>query len=296
MLVALALLAAVGLFVAAFLTRPTAAPPTLVRSFESSDPVCTVTDERLGSISGMAAREDGTWVLNDRGSVLYRLDSKCKVDKVVDLTAELKALKLSLTDIEDLAAGPDGWLWLSDSGGNVTARDTVTIVGWRDEDTPVRTAKLRYSEGKHDAEALVVDMVGRATLVTKVPSDDGPAQVFRTNLPVATSGVQELQLIGTVELAKPAESTSGSRLVTGAAMAPGGTHVVLRTYTNAWEFTAPDGDLAQAIVSSEPQLVPLPKSEQGEAITYSVDGSELLATGESLPAPIDRVLIRRSVG
>ena len=42
-----------------------------------------------------------------------------------------------------------------------------------------------------------------------------------------------------------------------------GTYVVLRTYTNAWEFDAPDGDVAEALVSGRPRLVPLPDDQAG---------------------------------
>lgn len=288
-LVVLALLAAVGLPVAGYLQPATAGPDVEQRSYGSLEPACTIKDKRLTAVSGMAVRSDGTWVINDRGAVLYRLRPDCSVAAVRDLGPELKKLGTTLTDVEDLALGPDGWLWLSDTGGNREARDSVTLVGWKDAETPVKKVELRYSSGSHDVEALMLDMVGRAVVVTKVEGS-APAEVFATRLPLGASS-QNLNLVGTTTLARPDGAGPGSRLVTAADVDRTGTYVVLRTYTNAWEFDAPDGDVAEALVSGQPRLVPLPETKQGEAIAYNLDGSELLTSGEGSPVDLGRVQI-----
>jgi hypothetical protein len=295
-LVGLTLLAAVALPIVGLLQPAAGGVASSERTYTVLKPACTISDKRLGAISGMATRSDGTWVINDRGAVLYRLGSDCKVAQAVDLAPQLKKLRLSLTDVEDLAVGPGGWLWLSDSGGNNAPRGAVRLVGWRDATTPIRTVVLRYATGKHDAEALLIDMVGRAILVTKVPAARGPAQVYQTRLPLGAAPVQNLRLVGALELERIKGSAPGSRLITAGSVDPTGTYVVLRTYTNAWEFDAPDGDIAVAIVSATPRLVPLPTAKQGEAIAYNLDGSELLATGEGSPVALDRVQITRSGG
>jgi hypothetical protein len=290
-LVVLALLAAVGLPVAGYLRPATAVPSVEQRSYATLEPACTIKDDRLTAVSGMAVRADGTWVLNDRGAVLYRLRPDCSVAAERDLGPELKKLGITLTDVEDLAVGPDGWLWLSDSGGNRKARSSVTLVGWKDAETPVRTVELRYASGTHDAETLMFDSVGRAVVVTKVPGS-APAEVFASRLPLSSgTGTQNLTLVGTTSLPRADGAGRGSRLVTAGDVDRTGTYVVLRTYTNAWEFDAPDGDVAEALVSGQPRLVPLPETKQGEAIAYSLDGSELLTTGEGSPVDLDRVQI-----
>lgn len=290
-LVVLALLAAVGLPLAGYLQPATARPGVEQRSYTTLEPACTISDERLKAVSGMAVRADGTWVVNDRGAVLYRLRADCSVAAVRDLGPELKKLGITLTDVEDLALGPDGWLWLSDSGGNRKARSSVTLVGWKDAETPVRTVDLRYPSGAYDVEAMMIDMVGRAVLVTKV-AGSAPAEVFASRRPLgAGDGTQNLNLVGTTSLVRPDAAGPGSRLVTAGGVDRTGTYVVLRTYTNAWEFDAPDGDVAEALVSGQPRLVPLPATKQGEAVAYSLDGSELLTTGEGSPVQEDRVQI-----
>jgi hypothetical protein len=291
-LIAIPLLASAGLLAAAILYQPTQ-PPTLARSFSAADPLCRITDDRLSSISGMAATEAGTWVVNDTGPVLYLLDGQCKVDRVVDLTATLADQDVTLVDIEDLVAGTDGWLWLADTGGNRKPRSSVTLVGYRDSSTKPRVVTLDYPSGTHDTEAVAVDLMGRAVLITKVTGGK-PAGVFRSSLPLRSGATQELRKVGEVSLDQ-AEGSQGVRTITGAAADPSGTHLVLRTYADAWEFYAPDGNLADAIVAATPQKVPLPKTKQGEAITYTPDGGELLTTGEGLPVDLDRVVIDRSL-
>ena len=291
-LIAIPLLSSAGLLAAAALHQP-ADPPTLARTFTSGDPLCEITDKRLSSISGMVATADGIWVVNDTAPVLYLLDSACKVTKVVDLTDKLAAQKITLTDIEDLVQGTDGWLWLADTGGNRQARNSVQLVGYRDSDTKPRVVTLDYPSGSHDTEAVAIDLMGRAVLVTKVTGGK-PAEVFRTRLPLRDDATQEIRKIGEVSLDQ-AKSGQGTRTITGAAVAPSGTYITLRTYVNAWEFSAPDGDLASALVEARPRRVELPRTTQGEAITYTPDGGELLTTGEEVPVPIDRVVIDRTV-
>lgn len=292
--VVIGLAAAVGIVLFGLLGPSQALSQPGTRTFEPVAPACRISDERLTGISGMAVRSDGTWVINDRGETIYRLGPSCQVVQTVDLGPKLKTLDMTLRDVEDLAAGPDGWLWLADTGGNVTHRDTVTLVGWRAPGTPVQVAELRYPSGEPDVEALIVDSIGRAILITKVSPKQGPAVVYRTRLPLGAEPKQTLERAGTVSLEKTEGSSSGSRLVTSADVDPTGTYVVVRTYTNAWEFDAPDGDLTAALTSRKPRPVPLPVSEQGEAIAYSLDGSELLATGEGSPVELDRVQISRS--
>lgn len=291
--VVLGLAAAVGVVLFGLLGPSQAVSEPGVRTFEPLAPACRISDERLTGISGMAVRSDGTWVINDRGETLYRLGPSCQVVQTLDLGPKLTKQDVTVQDVEDLAAGPDGWLWLADTGGNVSPRQAVRLVGWRAPGTPVQVVELRYPSGEPDVEALIVDSVGRAILITKVTSEEGPAVVYRTELPLGAAEKQTLKRVGTMSLEKAAGTGSGSRLVTSADIDPTGTYVVVRTYTNAWEFDAPDGDLAAALISGEPRLVPLPVSEQGEAIAYTLDGSQLLATGEGSPVELDRVQITR---
>lgn len=268
------------------------ASSALEHSYAIDNPLCQINDPDLGGISGMATRGRQLWVINDRGSNLFRLTDKCKLAETVSLAQSLGGKGLKLQDVEALAGGPDDWLWAGDVGGNTRDRTTVRLIGYRDAATPLRIATLTYPDGPHDVEALVIDSQERAILITKVPGSEQP-KVLVTPLSLAAATKQELQVAGSLHLAKPSGSGPGSRLVTDAALAPTGTNVVLRTYTNAWEFDVFDGEVAAALATGQPRLVPLPESVQGEAITYTQDSTALLATGEQIPVNIDVVQIAR---
>jgi hypothetical protein len=80
-------------------------------------------------------------------------------------------------------------------------------------------------------------------------------------------------------------------MVTGAAISPDRTKVVLRTYSDAFEWTIQGGDIAGTITKSPPRITALPNEPWGEAITYDAEGKNFLTVsdvgqlGESHPKP-----------
>jgi hypothetical protein len=84
-------------------------------------------------------------------------------------------------------------------------------------------------------------------------------------------------------------STLGEMMVTGAATAPDRGRVALRTYTAAYEWSVPDGDVVRAITTGPPRITPLPGETQGEAIAYGADGGSFLTVADAAgPTPILR--------
>ena len=234
--------------------------------------MCAVDDSRLDELSGMAVRDGGLWAVSDGGRrvQVHRLDrSSCAV-------ADTRTADIDPYDVEDLAVGPDGALWVADIGDNDRARDSVAVVV-----LPARGAarlhRLTYPDGPHDAEALLVDARGRPLVVTK--EIGRPAGLYRPAEPPDGEGPTSLVRVG--ELALPPSDTlggpvggMGSRLVTGAALSADGTVVAVRTYTDAWLFPVRDGDLADAL-DHPPVRVPLPAEPQGEAVAFEPDGTLL---------------------
>ncbi len=69
----------------------------------------------------------------------------------------------------------------------------------------------------------------------------------------------------------------GAAIVTGAAKSPDGKLVVIRTFSDAYEFTVgADGDIVAAITTTKPNVTPLPGEPQGEAISYTADGAKFV--------------------
>jgi hypothetical protein len=82
-------------------------------------------------------------------------------------------------------------------------------------------------------------------------------------------------------------------LVTGGSISPDGTRVSLCDYFQGYELVLPQNSSSFDVIWSQPlTIVPLGQRQQGEAITYSLDGKALLATSEGRFSPIIQVVRR----
>jgi hypothetical protein len=243
--------------------------------------VCTMSDKRLNELSGLVADAGHWYAINDGGtkSIVYVLDKKCQVEQVI-------SNPLDPYDVEDLARGSDGTLWLSDTGDNNKTRTTVALIAM----TPAGKAtlyRLTYPDGAHDTEALLLDKTNVPYLITKNPL--GNADIYRPAAALASPGPTALEHVGSIRLTTTDTPGGpvpliGSVLVTGAASTVDGSVVAIRTYTDAYLFAVRDGNLLTAL-TQESVRVPLPDEKQGEAIAFEPDGS-LVSGSEFVGQPI----------
>lgn len=244
---------------------------------------CSVTDTRAREISGMVAYSRGVYVINDKSpSTIYRIDERCKIVATINVG-------VPFVDTEDMAVTADGTIWIGDIGGNKFDRTSVAVYR-RPLNGPVQTFRLDYPDGAHDAEALMVSRTGQLVIVTK--QDDGDSDVYTAKLPLQAAST--LTHVANIDVEALRPNGRGSLCVTGGAVSPGGGHFALRTYTTAYEWDAPDGDVVKALRTRSPRPITLAPTLQGEAIAYLADGSGLLTATEKLPAPVHVVSITRS--
>ncbi|WP_243727432.1 hypothetical protein [Actinocrispum wychmicini] len=250
------------------------------------DPVdrCKVTDKNINELSGLASDGTRMYAINDGGTKLtvFVLDKNCKVEKTI-------TNKTDPYDVEDLALAPDGTLWLEDAGDNNKNRETIALHALT-KDGKATLYRLTYPDGAHDTEALLLDKKGVPYLVTKTPL--GSAQVFRPDGNLTSPGPTKLVQVASVDF-QTTETPGGPTkvphaidtvLVTGGAVSADGTVIALRTYTDAYLYSAPDGDVVAAL-KRQPVRVPLPNEPQGEAIAFEPDGT-LLSASEGVGTPI----------
>lgn len=248
------------------------------------EPLCTMKDSRIGELSGLVSDGSKLYAINDGGTKVqvFVLGRDCKVQKVL-------TDKTDPFDVEDLARTPDGTLWLSDTGDNKKGRLTVALLEMSPQGK-LTLHRLTYPDGQHDTEALIMDKAGTPYLITK--DILGEARVYRPSGPLASPGPTNLEKVGTVKIATtdtpggPVGSI-GSVLVTGGASSADGSVVALRTYTDAYMYAAPDGDVLAALQRT-PVRIPLPGEKQGEAIAFDPDGT-LLSGSEGVGEPIRAV-------
>ncbi|GAA5171898.1 hypothetical protein GCM10023321_71010 [Pseudonocardia eucalypti] len=259
---------------ALFMALPAGAEPEQGGGPAEPKRQCTVSDKRLSELSGLAT--DGgqrRWAISDGGSQVrvYELGPDCAVRNVL-------SSPVNPYDVEDLARSPDGTFWLADTGDNQRSRSTVALIALRGRG-PAVVHRLRYPDGPHDAEAVLLARDGRPLIITKEPVAPAgvyrPARALTGGAPVAMERVGEVSLPSSTTRGGPIGGI-GARTVTGGATSADGTVAALRTYTDAWLFHAPDGDLVAAL-GREPVRVPLPGEPQGEAVAF--DGSGALLSG-----------------
>src|SRR5205814_5655822 len=116
-------------------------------------------------------------------------------------------------------------------------------------------------------------------------STSGPAGLYLPTGPLDPAGkIVPLKHVG--DFTPEATGTDntlgkiGQTRVSGAATSPDGKKVVLRTYSDAYEWTVPNGDVVSAITTGTPRITPLPGEPLGEAITYSKDGANFLTVSD----------------
>ena len=230
---------------------------------------CTPTDSGLKELSGMGMLDDALFAIGDSGTdeQMARLDRDCVV-------TDWLTVPVDPYDIEDLAIH-DGSIWLSDTGDNRRARDTVALTRVDPADGAGELHRLTFPDGRHDVEALVVEPGGRPVLVTKEFS--AAAGIYAPDMAVdalPSPGPTPLRRVG--EIALGGVSSSGVAVpgaaVTGAALSLAGDVVALRTYSTAYLFPVRDGDVVAALTTQAPVEVRIPDPAAGGVVGVHARG------------------------
>jgi hypothetical protein len=263
-------------------------------SYLRAEVMGTITDRRLSEVSGITAsrrQDDVWWVHNDSGDLprIFAIDSHGKV------LGEYRVVGAVNEDWEDIASGPGAdlspSLYIADIGDNELNRDFVVIYRVREPDlsrdeTTLQTApaepfQFRYPDGRHNAEAIVVDPEsGRMYVITK--SEAGGCQVFRSPVPLKLGEPMTFEPVAS----GPAAFTQWRR-VTSATTALDGTRIAIRNYFNAFELRRAPGSDFESMFSATPLPISLPLEQQGEAIGYTRDGKGLVTTSEGRGAALN---------
>jgi hypothetical protein len=260
-----------------------------------ADPLlCHLQDRRITESSGVATGPGVLWTHNDSGDGprFFALDRSCRT------LATYTVVGASATDWEDMARGA-GALWFGDIGDNDAERSGVVVHRVAEPSTrpavqSVRATsyRFRYEDGPHDAEALMVHpRTGRLFVITK--SYFGTATVYAGPAEPSTGSTNLLTEVASFRLTPSGTPGGpvgpvGQVSVTGADISPDAERVVVRTYTDAYEWAVRDGDVAAAF-AGEPTRTALPETEQGEAIAYDTDGRSWVTTSEGNGAPVHRL-------
>ncbi|HZE72046.1 MAG TPA: hypothetical protein VE135_21265 [Pyrinomonadaceae bacterium] len=244
------------------------------------------------------------WTHNDSGDgpFLYAINERGVLRGV------WRVAGANARDWEDIAAGPGRdrsrrFLYVGDIGDNDTNRSEVVVyrvpepaVSGTDLRSskvrpqvtePAEAIKLRYPDGKHDAEALMVHPItGDLYIVTKIAFAN--PIVYKAPAPLDTG--RAIMLIRQGELNVP--SLLGG-MITGGDISPDGRRVALCDYLQGYELLLPEAaGTFDDIWKQSFNKIDLGKRKQGEAIAFRLDGRALLATSEGVGTPLIEVVRR----
>ncbi|MEM9192924.1 MAG: hypothetical protein AAGF12_27360 [Myxococcota bacterium] len=256
----------------------------------------------LTEISGIAASRRNPRVLyvhNDSGEPYARFFAIR--DDGADL-GELRLMGADFDDWEDIAVAQgdnSSFVLLGDIGDNAAregrpGRATIRILRivepLIDADAPAEDRStfnwdrinLRYEDGPHDAEALLVDpRSDDIYLITK--EEDGQSGVFVARAPEfvpATNSVDTIVLerVATIGFGTPI--APGDPYATAGDMSPDGTGILIRSYTmvHGW-FGAADVSFSERFTTPSAEL-PVAFEIQGEAIGFAADGKGYFTVSE----------------
>jgi hypothetical protein len=266
-----------GLPVSAAWAAPSPAP---VPSAAPAQPVCTV-DSALAGITGLVATANGYAVVVKQDPAIiqrvYILDAECKRTKSLNYSAKNN-------NPQDLQASADGTLWVADTGDSLTNPSRPSIALWKFPPDGGKSTLFRFSypETPRSAQAMLMTPDGNPIFITD--STKGPAGIYVPSGPLDPSG-KAVPLKKAGDFTPQATNTDntlgkiGQSRVSGAASSPDGKRIVLRTYSDAYEWTV-SGDIVTTITTGTPRITPLTGEPLGEAISYTPDGSAFLTVSD----------------
>lgn len=257
----------------------------------------------LDEVSGLVASREQPgvlWVHNDSGDEprVYAIEGDGT------LVATKAVTGAAAFDWEDMAiaSGPaagDDALYLGDIGDNSEVRRDVAVYRVAEPDVagapgggetaapdagtesvsgPAERFVLRYPDGAHDAETLLVDPVsGDLFVVTKDPQ--GRSGVYRAAAPLDGGRTGEMDLVATLDLGAGGLATAGDVTASGDAIA-------VRTYFSVFVWGRREGETVAEAFGRPPCRAPRPAELGGEAIGFDPDGRGYTTTVEGEGSPI----------
>ncbi|MGC4088791.1 MAG: hypothetical protein QM756_13000 [Polyangiaceae bacterium] len=249
----------------------------------------------LSEASGLAAswRTPGVfYTVNDSAEpVVFAIDASGTLLATLKLDGALNE------DWEDLGVGPgpepnQTYLYVADIGDNDKLRNTSIVVHRTPEPTLSadesgqeqtlghESLYLRYPDGPHNAETLLVDPDNADFYIITKGDSDG-SRVYRATAPHSTTDVVELSYL--LSLGFGSAPLSGSAFCTSGSISRDGRAILLRSYSAVFFWRRGAGLSVDAALRSTPCPLPIASTElQGEGITFGVDGDSYFTIGEGV--------------
>jgi hypothetical protein len=266
--------------------------PSVYEANFSSDPTVTaITPGQIDEASGMVdsrSQPGNTWINQDSGSppdlILLGYDGKVK--------GKLTVPSIINRDWEELSIGPgpkDGtnYIYIGEIGDNNNQYETVQIYRLPEPanlQTPIQAAQIerinfRYPQGPRDAEAMFVDPQTKDIYV--ISKREQVVHLYGLTYPQNTKDLSTATDYGEI----PNLGGGLANYVTGAAISPDGTEILVRTYTNTYYWKRDKGQSVPDAMQYGTRRTLVTRVEpQGEAICFDKDAKGFFTLSERASA------------
>lgn len=282
----------------------------VLQSYGPPTQITKIKNELITESSGLVASRTlsgAYWTHNDSGDgpFIYAINTRGNSLGVFRVTGA------NARDWEDISIGPGPqrnrtYLYIGDIGDNGEKRTDIIVYRVPEPDlknvakgstkakplttAPAEAIRLKYPDGKHDAETLLVHpTTGNLYIITKVAFAN--PVVYEASAPLVPGKAITMKRIGEVHV----PSIFGGAL-TGGSVSPDGRKVALCDYFQGYELVLPARSKNFDDIWKEKMTgFDLGKRQQGESIAYRFDGNALLATSEGKEFALIQVERRRSI-
>ena len=169
-------------------------------------------------------------------------------------------------DWEDMClSGSD--IYIADIGDNKLSYNSHIIYSFPEPAANISTVttfnsiKFTYSDGKHDAEALIVDPKTKDILI--ITKNDPKSGIYKLSYPYSLVSSNTATLVGKLDY-------SG---VVSAALSPNRKEIIVKTYTDLKVYSCTEKQSIEEALSFKSKPLPYELEPQGEAVTFANDNS-----------------------
>lgn len=259
----------------------------------------TLKDPEMDEISGIASSQTNKNILyvhNDSGdtSRFFAIAPNGQLKETFYFKADPKQPNANVIDCEDIAVGPGtekgkSYIYLGDIGDNHKARQSINVYRFLEPLIDENKAKiilktniihLKYPDGAHDAETLMVDPVERLLyIVTKREDSVG---VYSAPLNASFTGIILLQKRCKIYF----KGLPLLKWVTAGDISADGKQLLLKSYQKVYYWKRLPGVPVWKTLQQNPAELPYTAEKQGEAIGFTPDGKGYYTTSEGKNAAI----------
>lgn len=245
------------------LALPLAAGSASAAEGDEARELFTMDDERITESSGLARSVDHEgiwWTTNDSSDSarIFAVNADGEVEAELTFGAEP-------IDVEAIAVGAGGTIYVADIGDNLSVRDKITVYAISepdelyDQQVKYRAYDFVYPDGPHNAEALLVHPeTSRLYIVTK---EAGKGRIYAAPEEPSRRRLNQLTAI-----------RDAPAIVTDATFTPNGKLVVFRDPVSMIAYNWPS--------VTKPQRAGLPLQPVGESLAMGPDDSTVLVGSE----------------